>query len=228
MTTHEPQHATGHVQIPFALRALPVALIVGLLLTWMVHRRAGDEQLICATGEICSLGSGGSWLLTGVALPGALVALAGFAWSRHLHRRDRLGPFSRRAIPDGEQILEVISVLAAGWFSWWLIRNGGSIEAADIDELARPNSWLIEARDIRSDEPIDRFIPDRSTWFLVGAVLAAPFAFSLGSMIGREWYGRIRRSAQDADSRDVVDEEVIDLTVLDLDEIARQEHIDDN
>lgn len=222
MTAHRPQHAR-RTPIPFVAVALPAVGLVALFLTWQVHRRAGDESFICDTGAVCALGSGGSWLLTGVTLTGPFVALLGFAWSRWLHRRDKLGPFSPRAIPDSEQMVEVFAVLGAGLATYWLLGNGASIEAADLDQLGRPNSWLIDGRDIASDEPVDAFVPTRFTWFQIGTILSAPFAFSLGSMLGREWYGRQRRANQDAES----DEEVIDLTTIDLTNVE-SEHIDEN
>lgn len=219
--THDPQHAAVRGSVPFAAKSLPVAFVLALLLTWQVHSRTGDEVFRCETGETCTLGSGGSWLLTGMTLLGPFVALLGFAWSRRLHLRERLGPFSHRAIPDGEQILEVVAVLAAGLVTYWLIDNGGSIEAIDV---GRPNSWLLEGRELTSDQPPDDSVPNRSTWFLIGVVLSAPFTFSLGSMLGREWYGRARRAAQDTVEQE---DEVIDLTTIDLTAIESQEHIDD-
>jgi hypothetical protein len=193
----------------FLAKTLPIAAVVASILTWQVHTRSGDETFVCE-GEACVLGSGASWLLTGITLLGPFIALAGFLWTRRLHRRDRLGPFSPRAIPDSEQIFEVLSVLAAGLATYWLVRNGPSIEAVDV---GRPNTWVLELHQWTTDdgEPISRLVPNRRTWFAVGAILAAPFAFSLGSMLSREWYGRERRVQQNAAAAD----DVIDLTELD-------------
>ena len=45
-----------------------------------------------------------------------------------------------------------------------------------------------------------------------GLILAAPFAFSLGSMLGREWYGRVRRRTQD-DGAGVAGSRIVDVDV---------------
>lgn len=177
----------------------PAAAIASLLLTWQVHRRSGDEQFLC-DGVECSLGSSASWLLTGVTMIGPFVALVGFFWSRRLHYQSRLGPFSKRAIPDGEEILEVFAVLAAALISYWLLLNGPSIEAVDID---KPNTWAQNLREYRAPDELTaeqrqslKEVPTRFTWFVIGLLGSAPFMFSLGSMLGREWYGRKRRQAQ--------------------------------
>lgn len=207
--------------VPFAAKAVPITLLVSAVLTWQLHSRAGNETFKCDGGDVCELGSGLSWLSTGPALIGPFIALLGFSWSRRLHRRARLGPFSYRAIPDSEQMLEVCAVLGAGLLTYWLLANGSMIESVDV---GRPNTWLLDVQDITSDEPIDDLVPTRSTWFAIGVVLSAPFAFSFGSMLGREWYGRRRRSAQNLDADT---SEVIDLTTIDLTEIERQQKIDD-
>jgi len=175
-----------------------IAAFTALLLTWQVHARTGDETFMCVDVGECSLGSGWSWLLTGATLTGPWLALVGAAWSRHLHNSDRLGPFSARAIPDGEQIVEVIAVLLAGLFSYWLVRSGPSIEPALPHDLGRANRWALDVRNLRLDdgEAAVTSVPARRTWFILGAVLFAPFAASLGSMLGREFYGRRRRAAQ--------------------------------
>lgn len=212
---------TVETAVPFAAKAVPLTLLIAGVLTWQVHRRTGDETFICETGDICELGSGLSWLATGATLIGPVIAFLGFSWSRRLHRRSRLGPFSYRPIPDGEQMLEVFAVLSAGLATYWLLGNGSMIEAVDV---GRPNTWLLDVQDIASDEPVDNLVPNRTTWFAIGTVLTAPFAFSFGSMLGREWYGRRRRATQ-ASNADPP--EVIDLTTIDLTAIERQERIDD-
>jgi hypothetical protein len=196
-------------RLPFLATTVPIAAVVAGILTWQVHARTGDETFVCE-GQACVLGSGASWLLTGITLLGPFLALTGFMWTRRLHRRDRLGPFAPRAIPDGEQIFEVLSVLVAGLATYWLVRNGPSIEAIDV---GRPNTWVLELREWTTDdgELVSELVPNRRTWFAVGTILSAPFTFSLGSMLGREWYGRERRAEQDAEAA----KEVIDLTQLD-------------
>lgn len=191
---------------PFSLKIAPLAAAMAFLATWQVHSRSGNEVFRCETGQ-CELGSGASWFLTGVTLASPFIAALGFAWSRHLHRRGRLGPFEQRWLPDGEEIFEILAVLAAGLITYWLLRNGPSIEAVSV---GRPNTWLIEAREWRDDQSSTDLVPARRTWFAVGVALSAPFAFSFGSMTGREWYGRMRRRAQRAEDND----EVIDLTEL--------------
>ena len=177
----------------FVVIAVPAAGFVSLVAALVVHARAGDETFRCADGP-CALGSGGSWFLTGVAVFAPIVAVAGFAWTRHLHLADRLGPFSYRRIPDGEEILEGLAVLLAGLVSWWLLRNGPRIVAIDV---GFPNNQLLGRLGRR---PLGQpYVPTRFTWFFVGALLSAPFAFSMGSMIGREWYGRNRRRSFDRD-----------------------------
>ncbi|MGI9608034.1 MAG: hypothetical protein ACR2P0_18030 [Acidimicrobiales bacterium] len=176
-----------------------VAVVISLVLVRVVHGRAGDETLVCDVGR-CTLGSGASWLLTGAAIAIPLIGLAGFRWSRRLDRRGRLGPFARRAIPDGEELFEGLAVIAAALVSWWLIRNGPSLIAVDV---GFPNDTVGE-RVVTASGGRDR-VPARRTWFLVGILLAAPFAFSLGSMIGREWYGRARRRAERDDEGDQAD-----------------------
>lgn len=211
--------------VPFTAKTLPIAALISIILTWQIHARTGDETFVCEGAE-CELGSGLSWLLTGAALTGPFVAVFGVAWTRRLHQRDRLGPFSYRAIPDSEQILEVLAVLAAGVASYWLIRNGPMIEPADVDSIGRPNSWILDARELRDEFTTNTLVPNRRNWFTIGAVLGAPFSFSLGSMLAREWYGRLRRRAQLAE--DVEPEEVIiDLTTIDLTDSSSELPIDD-
>lgn len=186
---------------PLLVALLPVAIAAALTGTWLVHgvvftgadlegTRAGNETFICDSG-LCELGSSLSWLFSGVVLTGPFVALLGVLWSRWLHQNDLLGPFSSQAIPDGEQIAEVMAVLGAGFASYWIATRGPTIEAVQV---RAPNSWVSG----RLDESGRDFVPTRTAWFLIGAVLFAPFAFSFGSMAGREWYGRIRRRSFDA------------------------------
>jgi hypothetical protein len=186
---------------PLLVASLPVAITAALIGTWLVHgvvftgvdlegTRAGNETFICDSG-LCELGSGLSWLLSGAMLTGPFVALLGVLWSRWLHQNDKLGPFSFQAVPDGEQIAEVLAVLGAGLASYWIATRGPTIEAV---EVSAPNSWVSG----RLDESGKDLVPTRTAWFLIGAVLFAPFAFSFGSMAGREWYGRIRRRSFDA------------------------------
>lgn len=182
------------------LRTLPMAMFSAIVGTWIVHGRTGDETFVCDTGR-CSLGSGASWLLTGVTLVAPSVMIVGFLWSRRLHHQGTLGPFAYRPIPDAEQIIEVLGVLAAGVLAWLIATRGPTIEAVEVNA---PNSWF-EGR-VRAEDPTG-LVPARRSWFAIGAVLSAPFAFSLGSMFGREWYARVRRRSQPATSGD----EKIDL-----------------
>ena len=122
--------------------------IVAAVLTWQVHSRLGDETFQCPDVGECTLGSGLSWLLTGAAVPGAILAVLGAAWSRRLHNRNKLGPFVRSYIPDGEQILEVLGVLGAGLFTYWFVRNGPSIEPALPLDIGRPNTWAIDVQNL--------------------------------------------------------------------------------
>ncbi len=204
---------------PFIAKTLPIAALLSLLLTAQVHGRTGDETFRC-DGAPCELGSGLSWLLTGAFLTGPFIAVLGVAWTRRLHHHDRLGPFVPRVVPDGEQIFEVLAVLAAGLVSFWLLRNGPMIEAVRV---GRPNSWILDAREATDEFTTNALVPNRTNWFMIGTVLGAPFSFSLGSMIAREWYGRIRRRAQVNDSNNVD----IDLTTIDLTDSAAQLPIDE-
>jgi len=210
---------------PFLTKAVALAVLASLVLTWQVHGRLDDETFVCQSGERCELGSGLSWLLTGVALTGPFIAVLGAAWTRHLHQRDRLGPFSSRVIPDGEQIIEVLAVLVVGLVSYWLIGNGPQIEAV-VTKVGRPNSWILDAREIADESSTNKLVPNRANWFTIGMLLGAPFAFSSGSMLAREWYGRLRRQAQsEADTK--LGEVDIDLTIIDLTDSTTQTHVDD-
>lgn len=201
---------------PFPLKAIPLAAAVSIIATWQIHTRAGDESFVCGDGP-CTLGSGASWLLTGVAMTAPLVALLGVAWTRRLHLQQRLGPFEDRAIPDGEEIFEVVVVLLAGLATFWLTRNGPMIEAVP-GKVGRPNTWVLNAAEWTSDETPTNLVPSRANWFLIGAILGAPFAFSFGSMLARERYRRLRRRTQEAaDNEEVIDLNALDkLTVVDL------------
>lgn len=195
-------------KLPIAIKILPIALIVAVVATRYVHGRYGNEVFICSDGTECELGSGLSWLLTGFTFAGPFIAAGGFLWSRRLHRRGRLGPFSHRAIPDSGQIIEMLMFLGAIAASYWLLLNGPSIEHVDI---GRPNSWVEWLREFRAPDQMtseDRQklveVPSRRTWFAVGTLLGTPVMLSFGSMLGREWYGRKRRKAQAAQNEDGV------------------------
>jgi len=182
------------------VKTAPIALLVAFFATRYVRGRYGDETFICDTGAQCDLGSGLTWLLTGITSIGPFIALAGFMWSRRLHHKERLGPFSSRAIPDGEQILEVLMVIGAIGASYWLMLNGPAIEPVTI---GRPNTWAEWLREFRAPDQLTAAdqakldeVPSRRTWFLIGTLLGAPLMLSLGTMLGREWYGRKRRKAQ--------------------------------
>lgn len=181
------------------VKTAPIAVIVALISTRWVRARFGDESFICDTGA-CDLGSGATWLLSGLTIVGPFIALLGFFWSRRLHLKNQLGPFNSRAIPDGEQIGEVLLVAGAGLATYWLMLNGPSIEPVDVGQ---PNTFVETLREFRAPEQLtaeDRVklneVPSRRTWFLIGILLAAPFMFSLGTLLGREWYGRKRRKNQ--------------------------------
>jgi len=182
-----------------------IALFGALVLTWQAHARTGDETFVCTDVGECALGSGWSWLLTGAALAGPFIALLGAAWERRQHYRNRLGPFAHRAIPDGQQIGEVLGVLGAGLLTYWLVRNGPSIEPATPLDIGRANSWALDVRNFRLEDGANEVtsVPNRRSWFLIGAVLFAPFAMSFGTMLGREFYGRRRRKAQKAQDSSV-------------------------
>lgn len=203
-----------------------VAAIFAAFGTWQVHGRLGDETFRCPEVGECVLGSGASWVLTGATIVGPLVTLLGAAWSRRLHYKNKLGPFSYRAIPDGEQILETLAVLCAGLFTYWFVRNGPSIDPARPLDIGIPNTWALDVRNLRlaAGASAVTSVPTRLTWFVIGAVLSTPFAASFGTMVGREFYGWRRRKAQrEADDIAERDEstgdDFIDLTnSVDMDE----------
>ena len=193
---------------PTIIKTLPIAFFSALVATRLVHGRAGDESFVC-DGTACELGSGTSWLFTGVALLGPFIALGGFFWARYLHQTERLGPFNHRAIPDGEEIVEVLWVLGAALVSYWLILNGPSIEPVRVGGV---NEWAARLREFRLADEATRDqvanamrVPSRFSWFLVGVVLGSPFMFSLGSMLGREWYGSRRLRAEQAEAATDID-----------------------
>jgi len=196
-----------------------LAALLSIILTWQVHSRTGDETFVCADLGDCALGSGWSWLLTGIATTGPFLAVLGVAWSRHLFTSNKLGPFSYRAIPDGEQIIEVVTVLLAGLFTYWFVRNGPSIELARPTDIGAPNTWALDIRNARLEEGAAELnsVPSRLNWFIIGVVLGAPFATSFGTMLGREFYGRRNRkpppvAAGDDVIIDLTEDDSIDLT----------------
>ncbi len=163
------------------------------VLTIVVRSQFGEETFLC-DGSRCELGSGTRWLLTGVALFGSFIATAGFRWSSMLERRGSLDPSAKWAVPDAEQILEVLSVIGAGLVTYWLVLNGPSIESVEVRQV---NQWANDLRNFRLEENTAStvLVPSRRTWFLIGGVLSLPFAFSFGAMVGREFFGRRRRKA---------------------------------
>ena len=172
------------------LKTLPVAAVVAFITTRLVRGWTGSETFLCGETD-CVFDSGSAWLPTGATVIGPFIAVLGFMFTRRLHYRDRLGPFSHRAIPDSEQILEVLGVLGAGALTYWVLHNGPMTDAVDIGSLSSLAADILGENDVPSP-----FVPSRRTWFAIGAILGAPFAFSLGSMLGREWYGRKRRQAE--------------------------------
>ena len=182
-----------------------IAIIAAVLLTWQVGARTGEETFLCPDLGECVLASGLASALTGMAITGPFIALLGAAWSRRLHNNGRLGPFSYRAIPDSEQIVEVLTVLLAGLFTYWFVRNGPSIELARPVDIGAPNTWALDIRNVRrpAGTPEVNSVPSRLSWFIIGSVLFAPFAGSFGAMLGREFYGRRRRKAQRQDDEAV-------------------------
>lgn len=178
----------------FAPIATVTAVIAALILHSIVTSRTGTETFQCVSG-VCELDSGFRSLLRGMAIVGPGITALGFAWSRWQHQRNTLGPFADRWIPDGEQIFEVLATLAAGLFTYWYIRNGPAVEAVDV---GAPNSWARSIRNFNQPEgtPPADLVPTVRSWFLIGAALVTPFAMSFGSMLGREFYGLVRRRSQ--------------------------------
>lgn len=162
----------------------PAVVVVAILvLVLLIHARGGDEQAICE-GQPCVVGSGASWLATGAAVAAPPLVWAGVVWTRRLDTRDDLGPFARRAVPDIEEMAEVVWFLVAVVLSYLLIRRGPTIPIVDS---SWPNSWL-EGR--LGTEGGHDLVPSRLSWFMVGALLAMPAGFSAGTAAGREWFGR--------------------------------------
>ena len=209
-----------------------LAVIAALILTWQVRSRTGEETFECPDVGECVLGSGWNSLLTGMAITGPFIALLGAAWSRRLHNNGRLGPFSYRAIPDSEQIVEVLTVLLAGLFTYWFIRNGPSIEPARPLDIGAPNTWALDIRNVRQPDGTAEItsVPSRLNWFIVGTVLFAPFAGSFGAMAGREFFGRRRRKAQrhldegTEENAELVGD-VGDETLIDLSDSATRDNL---
>ena len=173
------------------MKFLVIAVLVAVGLTYVVRGQFGTETFVC-DGSDCESASGTKSLLTGVAAVGPIIAALGFLWSDVLLQRNRLGPTAKWAVPDFEQILEVLAVLLAGLASYWLILNGPSIEAVDVRQV---NQWANDLRNFRADEftPDSGLVPAALTWIVIGAILSGPFWFSFGSMIGRETVGRKSR-----------------------------------
>ena len=162
-------------------RGALVALIAALILVVIVQAQSGDEFIACAEGR-CSIGSGLSWLLTGMTLMFPVAALAGGAWTSRLHSQNRLGPFSARRIPDIEEMAEVLSVLAAFAVAYFVVRSGPKMPMLDAQW---PNSWLDGHLGERDGTAL---VPTRTSWFLVGLLTSAPFGFAFGTAAGREWF----------------------------------------
>lgn len=178
------------------------ALVVGLILTAVVHAFAGDEIALCEEGirARCPIGSGGSWFWTGVVLIAPVLVTAGLAWTIHLRDVNQLGPFAPAVIPDWEELLEGMAVIIAFLLTFLIIRGGPKTAMLDS---SWPNSWL-EGRlgEVRG-EPL---VPSRRSWFLIGLLVSLPFSFSLGTAVGREWFA-FRRNRAD---RTVVGDERTD------------------
>ena len=146
-------------------------------------------MIACAEGR-CSIGSGRSWILTGVALMFPFATFAGWAWTRLLNAKNRLGPFSPRRIPDIEEIAEVLAVLAMVAVAYLVVRSGPKVPMLDADW---PNSWLDGHLGERDGTDL---VPTRTSWFLVGLLTTAPFGFAFGTALGREWHSWKRGKAQ--------------------------------
>ena len=171
-----------------------MTLLAALMMTWVVHRRGGDEVFLCE-GSRCALGSGASWFFTGMTFIGAWFVFAGALWTQRAERRGYRGPHGRRLIPDSEEIIEVLWVLAAAYLSYRILKGGPSIEAIDV---RRPNTWLLDSRGFGDNgEPL---VPSRRAWFFAGALLSSPFAFSFGGALAREWYAYQDRKSEHVES----------------------------
>lgn len=139
-----------------------------------------------------------------MSIVGPVFAAAGYMWTGKLDEHKMAGPTAKWAIPDLEQIFEVIWVLIAALITYWLLLNGPSVEDSDMTGV---NSLANSLRNFRREEgtvPTD-LTPTSTTWFMIGAILCTPFFFSFGSMIGRELLSRAtKRNGEDRDGLDTV------------------------
>ena len=154
-----------------------IAAAVAIILTFIVRWRFELEA---------------QTLLTGVVLTGPLVAAAGMTWSDELGKRGLAGPRAKFAVPDFEQILEGLAVLFAGLITYWLLLNGPSENGGELTGL---NALANDFRNFRREDgtPATNLVPTGFTWFVIGAILSAPFWMSFGSMAGRELIARAER-----------------------------------
>lgn len=175
---------------------VPLVLLATVALTWQVHERMGDETVRCpdAPQTECTVGSGASWILTGIAITAPLLVHLGWRWSARLYRQRKLDPLRRMIIPDYEEILEIVAFVLAVAASVWIVRNGPQFALVDG---GFPNSWF--GRSLGTRHAGIPLVPTRGAWFVVGALVSAPFTFSLGAALGREWFGHKRRQAEAAD-----------------------------
>lgn len=177
------------------LKSLGFATVLSVALTVVVRSQFGVETFQCE-GSTCELGSGTRWVLTGLVIVGSFIIAGGFLWSARLEARGNLDPLANWTIPDAQQIVEVVFVIGAGLATYWLALNGPSIEGEDVRQV---NQWANDLRNFRSESAATtNLVPARLTWFIIGGALATPFAFSFGTMVGREFYGRRRRKASAA------------------------------
>jgi hypothetical protein len=176
-------------------RWLPVPLVAlaTLIAVWQVHARTGDDTIICDAGE-CDIGSGASWLLTGIALTAPTLVHLGFRWTARQYRSGRLDPLRRITVPDYEEILEIAAVLVTIAISIWIVRSGPHVT---LVQGGFPNTWLGEW--LGTAERGLPVVPSRGAWFVVGALVSAPFSVALGATVGREWFGRKRRKLEAAE-----------------------------
>lgn len=170
------------------------AVVTGVVLALLVHIWGGDEVALCdgAARTSCPIGSGASWTWTSALLFAPLFALGGFLWTDQLHRTNQLGPFAYAPIPDWEELLEGIAVLVAALMSYLVIRVGPKTPMVDTSWM---NSLL--SGHLGTEAGAD-LVPSRRSWFVVGAILSAPFAFSFGSAVGREWFRWKRRRGDES------------------------------
>lgn len=133
-------------------------------------------------------------LLTGAALTGPFLAVAGMIWSDELSTRGLGGPTAKLAVPDFEQIFEGLAVLFAGLITYWLLLNGPSTDGAELTGL---NGLANDLRNFRREDGTSatNLVPTGFTWFIIGIILSAPFWFSFGSMAGRELLAREDRQS---------------------------------